>query len=119
MKILPNVDCDSGFSNKIGNLTAKKVNKNIHSFCNTLISKYTLRKLFISQFCAASALGKINLGGICSSQDIGSPMINVNVKMYYQTGLLSDFITCGLPGIPITYTNLTKFLPWILDNIQS
>lgn len=77
------------------------------------------KKVQANQMCAGGVPGKDSCRG-----DSGGPLIRsfvdtINGRVqWYQEGIVSRGVECGLQGYPGIYTRLSRFISWIVYNID-
>lgn len=79
---------------------------------------YSYASITDKQICAGGYLGRDSCGG-----DSGGPLKYIskvnNVSKYVQYGIVSYGPKhCGADGQPGVYTNVSKYISWIIDNIK-
>lgn len=79
----------------------------------------TLHNVLPNQLCAGGD------GRDACQGNSGGPLVNSFVGteqgrvQWYQEGIVSHGIRCGLVGYPGIYTRISSYIPWILDTIES
>jgi len=93
-------------------------------FCDRVYAPL-LGRLDNSSICANS-MSIYKDGGLCRG-DAGDPLMlesmevgrgGVSMKKTTQIGIASYSIGCRKQGFPSVFVNVSKYLPWILDNIE-
>lgn len=78
-----------------------------------------LHNILPNQLCAGGVGGRDACQG-----NSGGPLVNSFVGtakgrvQWYQEGIVSHGIRCGLTGFPGIYTRISSYIPWILDTIE-